>query len=151
MRLLPVVVLVAAAALAGCGSNSNVTDEIGITIVTFPNGAKINAETMRDDIELIKGMMFRETMPANRGMLFVHPEENIFHYWMYQTKIPLDIIWMDHDRRIVEMSHDTPPCKATSAKECTNYGGNYKSKYALEVNAGIAKKNGLKAGDVLDF
>lgn len=151
MRLLLAVVLAPALALSGCGSNSNVTDEIGITIVTFPNGAKINAETMRDDIELIKGMMFRESMPANRGMLFVHPEENIFHYWMYQTKIPLDIIWMDHDRRIVEMSLDTPPCKATAAKECTNYGGNYKSKYALEVNAGIAKKNGLKVGDTLDF
>ncbi len=151
MRLLLAVVLAAALALSGCGSNSNVTDEIGITIVTFPNGTKINTETMRDDIELIKGMMFRESIPANRGMLFVHPEENIFHYWMYQTKIPLDIIWMDHDRRIVEMSLDTPPCKATSAKECTNYGGNYKSKYALEVNAGIAKKNGLKTGDTLDF
>jgi uncharacterized membrane protein (UPF0127 family) len=151
MRLLPAVVLVAAAALAGCGSNPNVTDEIGLTIVTFPNGAKISAETMRDDIELIKGMMFRESMPVNRGMLFIHPEENIFHYWMYQTKIPLDIIWMDHDRRIVEMSLDTPPCKATAAKDCANYGGNYKSKYALEVNAGIAKKNNLKTGDVLDF
>ena len=58
---------------------------------------------------------------------------------------------MDHDRRIVEMSLDTPPCKATTAKDCTNYGGNYKSKYALEVNAGIAKKNGLQVGDVLDF
>lgn len=151
MRLLLAVVLAAAMALSGCGSNPNVTDEIGITIVTFPNGARINAETMRDDIELIKGMMFRETMPANRGMLFVHPEENIFHYWMYQTKIPLDIIWMDHDRRIVEMSLDTPPCKSTAAKDCTNYGGNYKSKFALEVNAGIAKKNGLKVGDTLDF
>ena len=151
MRLPLAVVLAAVLSLSGCGSNSNVTDEIGITIVTFPNGAKINAETMRDDIELIKGMMFRESMPANRGMLFVHPEENIFHYWMYQTKIPLDIIWMDHDRRIVEMSLDTPPCKATTAKDCTNYGGNYKSKYALEINAGIAKKNGLKTGDTLDF
>jgi len=152
MRILAVAVLAAACSLAGCGSNtSSVTDEIGITLVTFPNGTRISAETMRDDIELLKGMMFRETMPANRGMIFVHPEENIFHYWMYQTKIPLDIIWMDHDRRIVEMSLDTPPCKSTSAKDCPNYGGNYKSKYVLEVNAGIAKKNGLKAGDTLDF
>jgi uncharacterized membrane protein (UPF0127 family) len=150
MRL-PLVVVLVVAALSGCGSNSNITDEIGLTIVTFPNGAKINSETMRDDIELIKGLMFRETMPANRGMLFIHPEENIFHYWMYQTKIPLDIIWMDHDRRIVEMSLDTPPCTATAAKDCTNYGGNYKSKYALEINAGIARKNGLRVGDTLDF
>ena len=118
MRILLVAVLVVAALLAGCGGPSDITDEIGLTSVSFPNGARINAETMRTDIELLKGLMFRESLPAGRGMLFIHPEENIFHYWMYQTKIPLDIIWMDHDRRIVEMSLDTPPCTSKSAKEC---------------------------------
>jgi uncharacterized protein len=151
MRILLVAVLVGAALLAGCGGPSDITDEIGLTSVSFPNGARINAETMRTDIELLKGLMFRESLPGGRGMLFIHPEENIFHYWMYQTKIPLDIIWMDHDRRIVEMSLDTPPCTSKSAKECPNYGGNYKSKYVLEVNAGVAKKNGLRAGDTLIF
>jgi uncharacterized membrane protein (UPF0127 family) len=144
--------LIGAAALfaAGC-SSSTVTDEIGLTQVTLPNGVRINAETMRSDIELLKGLMFRESLPQDRGMLFIHPKEDIFHYWMYQTKIPLDIIWMDHDRRIVEMSLDTLPCQSKSAKECANYGGNFKSKYVLEVNAGVARKNGLKAGDILDF
>ena len=151
MRNLPVAVLAAAAFLTGCGGVSDVTDEIGITQVTIPNGTRINAETMRTDIELLKGLMFRESLPAGRGMLFIHPQEDIFHYWMYQTKIPLDIIWMDHDRRIVEMSLDTPPCRSQSARECTNYGGNFKSKYALEVNAGVVKKNGLQAGDTLVF
>lgn len=134
----------------GCGSPT-VTDELGLTQVTFPNGVMINAETMRSDIELLKGLMYRESLPPNRGMLFMHPEEDIFHYWMYQTKIPLDIIWMDHDHRIVEMSLDTPPCVAKSAKDCTNYGGNFKSKYVLEVNAGLARKNALKTGDTLNF
>ena len=150
MRIILAAVLAAAALLAGC-SSPNVTDEIGITPVTFPNGVRINAETMRTDIELLKGLMFRESMPSNRGMLFIHPQENTYHYWMYQTKIPLDIIWMDHDRRVVELSLDTPPCKSTSAKQCINYGGTQKSKYVLEVNAGMAAKNGIKVGDTLDF
>jgi uncharacterized membrane protein (UPF0127 family) len=150
MRILLAAVLAAATLLPGCGS-SNTTDEIGLTLVTFPDGTKVEAETMRTDIELLKGLMFRESLPPNRGMLFIHPEENIFHYWMYQTKIPLDIIWMDHDRRIVEMSLNTPPCTSTSAKDCPNYGGNFKSKFVLEVNAGIAAKNGLKVGDSLNF
>src|SRR6478672_7598929 len=150
MRILPAMI-VAVLVLSGCGSSSGVTDEIGLTQVTFPNGVKINAETMRDDIELLKGMMFRESLAQNRGMLFIHPEEDIFHYWMYRTKIPLDIIWMDHDRQIVEMSLETPPCQSTSAKDCTNYGGHFKSKYVLEVNAGVAQKNGLKVGDKLNF
>jgi uncharacterized protein len=135
---------------AGCGS-SNITEELDLSKVTFPNGVKINAETMRSEAERMRGLMFRESLPSGRGMLFIHPKENNFHYWMYQTKIPLDLIWMDHDRRIVEMSLDTPPCRSSSAKECPNYGGNYKSKYVLEVNAGIARKNGLKTGDVLDY
>jgi len=95
--------------------------------------------------------MFRESLAPNRGMLFIHPSESTFHYWMYQTKIPLDMIWMDHGRRIVEMSLATPPCRSSSAAECPSYGGNFKSKYVLEVNAGIARKNGLKTGDSLDF
>jgi uncharacterized membrane protein (UPF0127 family) len=135
---------------AGCGS-SNITEELDLSKVTFPNGVKINAETMRSEAERMRGLMFRESLPSGRGMLFIHPKENNFHYWMYQTKIPLDLIWMDHDRRIVEMSLDTPPCRSSSAKECPNYGGNHKSKYVLEVNAGIARKNGLKTGDVLDY
>jgi len=134
----------------GC-SSSNITDELNLTQVTFPNGVKVNAETMRSDVELMRGLMFRESLAPNRGMLFIHPSESTFHYWMYQTKIPLDMIWMDHDRRIVEMSLATPPCRSSSAAECPSYGGNFKSKYVLEVNAGIARKNGLKTGDTLDF
>jgi uncharacterized protein len=145
-----IMILAAALFAAGCRS-SNITDELNLTQVAFPNGAKINAEMMRREVELMRGLMFRESLPPGRGMLFIHPNEDIFHYWMYQTKIPLDLIWMDHDRRIVEMSLDTPPCRSSSAKDCPNYGGNFKSKYVLEVNAGVAHKNGLKTGDTLDF
>jgi uncharacterized protein len=151
MRIPLILAVIAAAFLTGCGDGPGITDEVGLTSVTLPNGVRINAETMTTDIEMLKGMMFRETLPAGRGMLFIHREENIFHYWMYQTKIPLDIIWMDHDRRIVEMSPDTPPCPSLSAKACPNFGGNFKSKYVLEVNAGVAKKNQLRVGDTLLF
>ncbi len=144
-------VMVAAAFFgAGC-SSSNYTDEINLRQVTFPNGVQINAEMMRREMELMRGLMFRESLPDSRGMLFIHPKEGLYHYWMYQTKIPLDLIWMDQSRRIVEMSLDTPPCKSSSAKECPYYGGNSKAMYVLEVNAGIARKNGLKTGDTLDF
>jgi len=143
--------MTAAAFLAAGCSSSNITDELDLTQVTLPNGAKINAETMRSQPELMRGLMFRESLPPGRGMLFIHPDENNFRYWMYQTKIPLDMIWTDHDRRIVEMSLDTPPCRSSSAMQCANYGGNFKSKYVLEVNAGIARRNGLKTGDTLDF
>ena len=150
MTAAKILILAAALFAGGCGT-SNITDELNLTQVTLPNGVKINAETMRRELELMRGLMFRESLASNRGMLFIHPAENIYRYWMYQTRIPLDIIWMDRERRIVEMSLDTPPCRTSSAKECPNYGGNFKSKYVLEVSAGVARKNGLKTGDTLDF
>ena len=150
LRAAKIVILAAALFAAGCGT-SNITDELHLTQVTLPNGVKINAETMRRELELMRGLMFRESLAPGRGMLFIHPSESSFHYWMYQTKIPLDMIWMDQHHRIVEMSLDTPPCPSSSATECPSYGGNFKSKYVLEVNAGIAAKNRLKTGDTLDF
>jgi uncharacterized membrane protein (UPF0127 family) len=84
-------------------------------------------------------------------MLFTHPDEGIYHYWMYQTKMPLDIVWMDHDHRIVEMSLKTPPCPSKSARECPNYGGNFRSRFVLELNAGAAEANHLAVGQELVF
>lgn len=137
--------------LTGCSSNRDVANEVGVTIVSFPNGKRITAEAARNQIDLLRGLMFRESMPADRGMLFTHPDEAIYHYWMYQTKMPLDIIWMDHDHRIVEMSLKTPPCPSKSARECPNYGGNFKSRFVLEVNAGVAEANHLAVGQELVF
>ena len=137
--------------LSACSSGSDVAEEIGVTIVTLPNGKRITAEAARNQIDLLRGLMFRESMPAERGMLFTHPDQAIYHDWMYQTKMPLDIIWMDQDHRIVEMSLKTPPCTSKSARECPNYGGNFKSRFVLEVNAGEAEANHLAVGQELVF
>lgn len=143
-------ILCLALLVSGCESPKSV-DNIGLAFVTFPNGKKITVETATTPTELIRGLMGRESLPRDRGMLFTHPDENIYHYWMYKTKMPLDIIWMDHDQRIVEMSLNTPPCTSESAGSCTNYGGHFKSRYALEVAAGVASENKLQVGDVLGF
>ncbi len=132
-------------------SSGNVTNDVNTTVVGFPNGTQITAEVKRQEYDLLRGMMYRDSLPPDRGMLFAHPSEDTFRYWMYQTRIPLDIIWLSRDHRIVEMSLDTPPCASEKASECANYGGNQKSQYVLEVNAGVAAKNGLKVGDFLDF
>ena len=119
--------------------------------VVLPSGAVYSVELARTPEEQAQGLMFRESLSPRAGMLFLFSDAAPHRFWMKNTMIPLDMIWMDHDRRIVEMSLDTPPCRSSSAKECPNYGGNFKSKYVLELNAGVARKNGLKAGDTLDF
>jgi uncharacterized protein len=84
-------------------------------------------------------------------MLFVHTAEENHPYWMYQVRIPLDIVWMSHDRRIVEISANTPPCPSTAAHECPEFGGHEKSRYVLELAGGAAARYGLKVGETLSF
>jgi len=105
---------------------------------------------MTHPVDMTRGMMFRESLAPDRGMLFFHPEPGLYQYWMYQVLIPLDIIWLDNQRRIVEISPQTPPCK-TAASQCPHYGGTQRARYVLELAGGMAEKHGLKLGDTLDF
>jgi hypothetical protein len=95
-------------------------------------------------------MMFRESLAPDRGMLFVHTSSGRYSYWMFQCLIPLDIVWLDAAKRIVEISANTPPCKG-GAKSCPSYGGNYDALYVLEIAGGMARKYGLDTGDSIRF
>ena len=65
---------------------------------------------------------------------------------MYQVKIPLDMVWMDKNRRVVEMVENTPPCK-TKASECPNYGGNRTyDRSCSNCPAGMPRKHGIREG-----
>ena len=137
--------------LCGCGEKPSTMDDLTSTEVTLPNGVKIRAQAMREKSDLIRGMMFRESLPKDRGMLFFHQREAPATYYMFQNKIPLDIIWMDHNHQILEIARDAPPCPSTKAEECPVYGGKSPSLFVLEANAGFAANNGLRVGDRLEF
>jgi uncharacterized membrane protein (UPF0127 family) len=142
---------VCAGVTCACGPKPSEVGDLNITEVTFPNGKTVAAETMLREIDQMRGMMFRDSLAQDRGMLFVHPAEGNYAYWMYQCRIPLDIIWMNHERRIVEISANTPPCPSTSAKECPSFGGHEKARYVLELAGGGAAMYGLHVGDMLSF
>jgi uncharacterized membrane protein (UPF0127 family) len=147
----PAAGLVLAIVMMGCGRKAVTLDEYQTTVVTFPNGRRVRAEMMLKEADIMRGMMFRDSIAADRGMLFYHPQSGKFQYWMYQVRIPLDIIWMDRDHRIVEISANTPPCKAAAASQCPTYGGNFDSLYVLELGGGMAGKYDLRTGDTLRF
>jgi len=136
--------------LAGCGSKND-AGILNTAEVTFPNGKTVIAETMLRDVDQMRGMMFRDSLAKDRGMLFVHTADENHPYWMYQVRIPLDIIWMDHARRIVEISSNAPPCPSKPAHDCPSFGGHEKSRYVLELAGGGAAQYGLKVGDQLKF
>ena len=144
-----VVILAGCGILSGCGKEDPSTD-VNLTPITFPNGKQIVAETVRQEFELMRGLMYRDSLPADRGMLFVHGKEDKHSYWMYQTKIPLDMIWLDHQHKIVEIAPNAQPC-TTKASDCPKYGGHQPATFVLEINAGAAAKNNLREGDFIDF
>ena len=136
---------------AGCGGpETEGPDVLGTRKVTLPGGQQIRAEVEMTDIDMRKGMMFRDSLARGRGMLFIHQQPGQYPYWMYQCRIPLDIIWMDTGHHIVEISADTPPCK-TKASLCPNYGGHQNAQFVLELGGGEAHRLGLALGQTLDF
>ncbi|SRR5579884_1305112 len=148
---------VAAAALSalapGCSQSNNdeAIRDFTSREVTLPNGKIIHAEVMMRPVDMTRGMMFRDSLAPDRGMLFIHGSPGKYPYWMYNVKIPLDIIWMDSRRRVVEISANTPPCREKSARACPNYGGHEDAQFVLELNAGAAAKNGVTVGSTIEF
>jgi uncharacterized membrane protein (UPF0127 family) len=145
------ILLAALCALTGCGEKASTMEDISSIDVAFPNGTKVIAQTMRQTLDLTRGLMFRDALKPDHGMLFAYPKDEPHMHWMYQVRFSIDTIWMDRDHNVVEIVRDMPPCTGKAAHECPQYGGKVPSRYVLEVVAGIAAKNGLRVGDRLEF
>ena len=148
MRILTVIL--ALAALCGCGGKQEQPIDLLAREVTFPNGTKITAVPAQTQLEVLQGLRYYDTLAPDRGMLFIYAKPEPHPFWMYQAKFPVDIIWVDRDFKIIEMSLNTQPCN-TAAHDCPTYGGQHDSRYVLEIKAGIAAQNNLRIGDRLEF
>ena len=139
--------------LAACESSPPRTSSASLSTLTLtlPDGAKIEAELAVTPEQQARGLMFREALPPDRGMLFIFPRVERRPFWMFQTRIPLDMIWIDQDRRIVEIAAHTPPCLSGDPAGCPSYGGQADAKYVLEIAAGQAEAHRLSLGDLIVF
>ena len=147
MRYLLLAVLLA---LACCGTKPTTLEDFSTQPITLPGGQVLKVETMIDNVGLMRGLMFRTSLAPDRGMLFVYPKPDHYQAWMYQTLIPLDIIWMDSTHRIVALNEYAQPCK-TQASKCPKYGGKQISAFALEIGAGMARRFGLQLGQIIQW
>ncbi len=114
--------------------------------VVMPSSAVYALEIARTPEEQTQGLMYRESLPANTGMIFLFTDGGAHHFWMKNTMIPLDIIWMDGDGKVLFVSANTPPCKSDP---CPTYGPEAPASTVLEIAGGLAGKEGVKAGAVL--
>jgi len=116
--------------------------------IFLPNETSITAELAITDEERQLGLMFREKINYDQGMLFVFEEEGIHSFWMKNMKIPLDLLWLDKNKRIIHIEEAVPPCKRDP---CPSYTPKYPAMYVLELKAGSVNENGLELYDKLDF
>jgi uncharacterized membrane protein (UPF0127 family) len=116
--------------------------------VFFPNGKIITAELAISDAERARGLMEREKINPDQGMLFVFEDEGIHSMWMKNMLIPLDFLWLDRNQRIVHIEENIPPCKR---EPCPSYASKIPAMYVLELKAGSIKANGLKMYDKINF
>ena len=130
-----------ACAMSGCAGASQPWVEIA--------GQRYAVELADDDTERARGLMFRDAMADDRGMLFIHDTQEPQAYWMKNTRIALDILYFDNDRKLVSQQRDVPPCSLGDA--CPSYPSNAPARYVLELNAGQAEKLKLQDGATLTF
>ncbi len=114
--------------------------------VTFRNTndefiSKVDVELAEDNVERTQGLMFRIDLKENQGMLFTFPFENYQSFWMKNTAISLDIIFVNRDFEIVKVHKNTTPYSEES------YPSEKPAKYVVEVVAGYTDKYNIKEGD----
>ncbi len=107
-----------------------------------------NVEIADTPQERATGLMHRESLDPDSGMLFVFEQPGIYSFWMKDTLIPLDMIWIDANDDVVFIAENVQPCKTSS---CDSIRPGKAALYVLEVNAGTVSKIGLEAGDKVEI
>ena len=139
-----VVILICIYFLISC----NKTEKIENNLVCLEGNECIRVE-IRDNFEgRREGLMNRNNLEENEGMLFIFDKEDYHSFWMKNMSFPIDIIWMDESKKIVHIEKSVPPC---FEEKCRIYNPEEKSKYVLEVVANFTQEKKLKIGDKLDL
>jgi len=107
-------------------------------------GIEIQVEIADDEAERAKGLMFRQSLPENEGMLFVYESARPLGFWMRNTLIPLDVAYIDSEGRIIDIQRMEP-------RDETTHWSASDAQYALEMNAGWFEENGVGVGALVEF
>jgi uncharacterized membrane protein (UPF0127 family) len=128
--------------LIGCDSTAAPS---GLRTVKMAIGSKTYTLEVADTVDTRQhGLMERDSMPADHGMIFVFPDVAERGFWMKHTRFPLEILYVGENGRVVHWATMQP-------YDLTNIPSNEPAKYAIELNVGSVKDSGVKVGDVLSI
>lgn len=105
-------------------------------------------EEARTPDEQARGLMFRKHLDQKRGMIFVFPSDEYWSFWMKNTYIPLDLFWLDKDKRVVDIVENARPAHG---ENLPSFKPAARSRYVLETNAGFAARHKVRIGDQARF
>ena len=129
--------------LSACQRKAVVTIQAGGVSIPY------TVELARTPEEKARGLMFRKSLPEGQGMLFVYDKPLIPPFWMKNTLIPLDILFIGSDFKIKHIAENTPPCPKESV--CPSYSPSGEVQYALELNGGEAARQKIGVGDSFEM
>ncbi|HEV8388016.1 MAG TPA: DUF192 domain-containing protein [Nitrososphaera sp.] len=118
--------------------------KINITV----NGVPLVADLAITGEQRTKGLAVKDSLAENESMLFYFPKANEYAFWMKDMKFPIDIIWLDTDRKVIHIEYSLEPCDSDA---CPLYKPEGKTQYVLETVAGFAQKYNVIEGTVVEF
>ena len=136
--------LAAVAALAAASAVASPA----VVPLTLPSGTVLQVEVMVKDEDRAMGLMFRPSLPHDRGMLFIFERPDFHGIWMKNCRFPIDIVWLDEERKVVHVAESVPPCKA---EPCPVYNPLRRAAYVVEMNAGQARREKAALGSTFSF
>lgn len=126
------------------GASSCMSSEPAVML----KGQRFTVELATTHEDQAMGLMFRDSLPDDHGMLFIFPTEVTRSFWMKNTRIPLDIFYFDSELRLVSVAENARPCRVS---RCPSYPSAGPARYVLELNAGKAAELGVVPGDRLEL
>jgi uncharacterized membrane protein (UPF0127 family) len=118
-------------------------------IVSFPNGRELATEVADTPEKLLFGLAFRETLPANSGMLYIFESTGQNHIWTKEYRFPVDMMWIDESHHIVGLNENVIPCRED---DCPKYSSSPDAvRYAIQTEAGFIKREGITIGLELKY
>ncbi len=118
--------------------------DVNYFMVELPSGKQILAQVADSPEKQIIGLFFANELPPDRAMLFIYEDEDSHRIWTKNSHLPLDIIWMDRDRKILHIEESALPC---AEDPCPAYGPKEpEALYVMQAAVGFAKRNNLQTG-----
>jgi uncharacterized protein len=150
-RFWPLSVAISGLLMLGCQSLSNALPDVHsgpgqflpITAQAAMADQTIELEVARTSQQQAKGLMHREPLPDNRGMLFPFESARSVGFWMKNVPVPLDMVFL-HQGKVVGIQNSAPPC---AKQPCPVYGPQVPVDQVIELRAGRANELGLQVGD----